>query len=196
MTRALQIGRQLQALLAEGEQQFGLVQAQRLRAVAVGVGQLGDVAFEQRRALAHAQQFVAQHAVGGVGLLQALAVAAHVAAQAVEARFECLHPLCGFDLGDALAFRALVVAVPEPAAGRGERQQHGQPHSAAAPDGALRGRGCGFAGDGGRGAFGHGGGGRRHRVRHARHGSRDVGRMLSLRCRAMLNTASCRFSCS
>ena len=122
MARAVEIGRQLQALLTEGEQQFGFVQTQRLRAVAVGVGEFGDVAFQQRGALAHAQQFVAQHAVGGVGLLQALTVAAHVAAQAVEARFQSLQPLCGFDFGGALAFRALVVAVPEPAAGGGERQ--------------------------------------------------------------------------
>ena len=58
--------------LQQAEQQFDLVEAQCLRAMAVGIGELRDAVFEQGRALADAEQFVAQHAVGGLGLLQAL----------------------------------------------------------------------------------------------------------------------------
>jgi uroporphyrin-3 C-methyltransferase len=63
-------------LLRDAEQHFDLVQAQRLRAVAIGIGQLGDAVFEQRRALAETEEFVAQQAVGRIGLLQALGLVA------------------------------------------------------------------------------------------------------------------------
>ena len=146
-----------QTLLTEGQQQFGFVQPQRLCALAVGVGEFGDVVFQQRRALVHSQQFVAQHPVGGVGLLQALTVAAHVAAQAVEARFQRFQPLRRFDVGGPFAFRPLLTDVPDTAAARRECEQQPQPSPAAA---ARRARGDRWSGcgDGGRcHAFGHGG---------------------------------------
>jgi hypothetical protein len=145
----------LQTLLTEGQQQFGFVHSQRLCALAVGVGEFGDIVFQQRGTLVHAQQFVAQHAVGGIGLLQALTVAAHVSAQAVEARFQRFQPLRRFDVGGPFAFRLLLAAVPDTTTACGEQKQQQQPSPAAATW-CARGRRRMRRGDGGRcGAFGH-----------------------------------------
>lgn len=70
-----------QPLLAEAQQQFHFIQAQRLRAVTIAVGQLLHGVFEQRATLAQAQHFIAQHAVGGGRILQAVIGQALIAAQ-------------------------------------------------------------------------------------------------------------------
>lgn len=87
----------------------------------VGIGQLLHGVFEQCAALAQPKHFIAQHAVGGGGILQAFVGQALVAAQGVE---QLLGPvpalllrLGGLDLGVLVA---LPCAPPEK-----QRRAHG-----------------------------------------------------------------------
>ena len=90
--RACQVAGDVQALGALRQQQFDFVQPQRLRAMAVRVGELGDAFLQQRAALAQAEHFIAQHAVGRRGVQQALGLGALVAAQRFCACFQCIEP--------------------------------------------------------------------------------------------------------
>lgn len=79
--RAIGIAGDAQALLAKPQQQLHFIQAQRLCAMTVGVGQLLHGVFEQCAALTQAQHLVAQDAVGGRRVLQTLVGQALIAAQ-------------------------------------------------------------------------------------------------------------------
>ena len=86
----------------------------------LGIGQPAHAVLEQRRALADAEQFVAQHAVGRVGLLQALRLRALVAAQRIDACVQRLpllrHRIC------ACVVVLLARLPPQPAAPAQHRQ--------------------------------------------------------------------------
>ena len=58
--------------------------------MAFGIAEALHAGFQQRRALVDAEQFLAQHAVGRVGLLQALRLRPLVDAQRVDAGVERL----------------------------------------------------------------------------------------------------------
>lgn len=95
--------------------------------MAVRVGEFGNVVLEQRGALADAEQFVAQHAVGRIRLLQALPLRTLVAAQCAQALFEQGQPLFGVDDLRLRIGLARLPRLPAAPAGESEQQQHQQP---------------------------------------------------------------------
>ena len=80
----------MQALGAQHQQQFGLVQVQGL-VVLAGIGvEPGHAVFQQRVALAQAEHRIAQHPVGGGRVLQQPPLRAQVGAQGVQAFAQCI----------------------------------------------------------------------------------------------------------
>src|SRR5690606_20872315 len=122
-----QVAGQQQAAFAEREQQLHLVQSQGRAAALQRLGQLVHAVLEQRGALADAEHFVAQHAVGGVGLRDALRLRAVVATQTVHARLEVAPVrVVGQRRRRALALQPLPV-LPAPPAKQRQQQQREQP---------------------------------------------------------------------
>lgn len=127
-----------QALCGLAQQQFGLFQLQRLRAMAGAVGQLGQVVFQQRVALAQAQHFIAQHAVGGGRVLHPLRGRTLVAAQ----RFHTVHqalqlqPGIGLRLGGTGLFG--LPAGPAPCHAHANHQHDRERHDPAQGTGVRR----------------------------------------------------------
>src|SRR5690606_24604981 len=86
VARGLQVAGIEYALLRLTEQQLGFLPTRRLHTVMVTVSEeTGEVLFQQRVALAEAEHLVAQHAVGGGGVLDAAGVGALVTAQRFHA---------------------------------------------------------------------------------------------------------------
>ena len=131
---------QAQPLLADRQQQFDLIQPQRLRAMAVGIGQFRHAVFQQGGALADAQQLVAQHAIGGFGLLQALRLRALALAECFDTRVQRAALLFGQRQQADLACLPLRPRIP---AARAQREQHQQDEQQAAGARTAGGRGGG-----------------------------------------------------
>jgi len=102
-----------------------LIQAQRGRALAGGIGQLGHAVFQQGAALAQAEDFVAQHPVGGGQVPEALVQRAQVAAQGFDAGLQCVDLLLGLVLLAGGPGLPLLPAVP---GGRGQGHEQQQDH--------------------------------------------------------------------
>ncbi|MNN54741.1 hypothetical protein D3C81_1695740 [compost metagenome] len=115
-----------QTLLRLAEQQFGFLAAHGLRALMRTVGEFGHAAFQQRAALAQAKHFIAQHAVGGGGILQAAGVVALVAAQGFHAVAQRAYFLGGVVAGQSALLLPGLPGTPAEPAGRAQRTEHDQ----------------------------------------------------------------------
>ena len=112
----------MQALGAQHQQQFGLVQIQRL-VVLAGIGvEPGHAVFQQRVALAQAEHFIAQHPVGGGRILQQPPLRAQVGTQGVQAFAQCIDLLrLVLDLRPGLLL-ARLPGLPAQPGGHAQRQ--------------------------------------------------------------------------
>ncbi len=130
----------VQSLCRLGQQQLGLIALYRLAALVGAVGQLGQVLFQQCTALRKAQHLVAQHAVGGRRILQALAGRALVAAQCIQRRLQALQ-LHGRGL--CLRFLFVLLLLPDVPAGIAAHAKHDHPGQRQQPAHRSTGRGNG-----------------------------------------------------